>query len=103
AHLSFLGPNPAPPESYIEVETTPGEYRLNVSLPGFRRDGITLATKRRRILHILADSYSNEPGASNHGRGAHFERRISFGWDADLVNVRAEFDGRMLRVVVPRR
>ena len=33
----------------------------------------------------------------------HFERRIAFGYDADLVQVRAEFDGEMLRVAVPRR
>lgn len=33
----------------------------------------------------------------------HFERRISFGYDADLALVRAEFDGEMLRVIVPRR
>jgi len=55
----------------------------------------TLATKRRRILHVVADSWENG--------GGHFERRISFGYDADLVQVRAEFDGEMLRVVVPRR
>jgi HSP20 family molecular chaperone IbpA len=33
----------------------------------------------------------------------HFERRISFGYDADLSQVRAEFDGEILRVIVPRR
>ena len=33
----------------------------------------------------------------------HFERRISFGYDADLVQVRANFDGLMLRIMVPRR
>ena len=33
----------------------------------------------------------------------HFERRISFGYDADLVQVRAEFDGEHLQVIVPRR
>ncbi len=33
----------------------------------------------------------------------HFERRISFGYDADLGQVRAEFDGEILRVIVPRR
>ena len=33
----------------------------------------------------------------------HFERRISFGCDADLVHVRADFDGLMLRIMVPRR
>lgn len=77
------------------METTQSEYRLNVHLPGFKRDAITLATKKRRILHVVADSW--EAG------GGHFERRISFGYDADLVSVRAEFDGQMLRVIVPRR
>lgn len=33
----------------------------------------------------------------------HFERRISFGYDADLSHVRAEFDGEHLRVLVPRK
>lgn len=33
----------------------------------------------------------------------HFERRISFGYDADLAQVRAEFDGVMLRIAIPRR
>ncbi|EKM54633.1 uncharacterized protein PHACADRAFT_258625 [Phanerochaete carnosa HHB-10118-sp] len=33
----------------------------------------------------------------------HFERRISFGYDADLARVRAEFDGEHLRIIVPRR
>ena len=33
----------------------------------------------------------------------HFERRIAFGHDADLMQVRAEFDGEMLRVRIPRR
>ena len=54
-----------------------------------------LSTRRRRILHIAADSW--EAG------GGHFERRISFGYDADLARVRAEFDGEHLRVLVPRK
>jgi hypothetical protein len=33
----------------------------------------------------------------------HFEQRISFGYDADLVHVRAEFDGVMLKIIIPRR
>ena len=33
----------------------------------------------------------------------HFERRISFGYDADLTQVRAEFDGEHLRIIVPRQ
>ncbi|THU94178.1 hypothetical protein K435DRAFT_668920 [Dendrothele bispora CBS 962.96] len=95
AYAPFLSHLPPPADSWIEVETRATEYRLNVRLPGFKRDGITLATKRRRILHVVADSWENG--------GGHFERRISFGYDADLVQVRAEFDGEMLRVVVPRR
>lgn len=74
----------------------------------------TLATKRRRILHVVADSWpDSDPSplgsSSSNGEpstprtGGHFERRISFGYDADLVGVRAEFDGDMLRIVVPRR
>ncbi|KAJ7693359.1 hypothetical protein B0H17DRAFT_906799, partial [Mycena rosella] len=91
----FLSHAPPPVDSWIEVETTPAEYRLIVRLPGFKRDGITLATKKRRILHVVADSW--EEG------GGHFERRISFGYDADLAQVRAEFDGELLRVIIPRR
>ena len=35
--------------------------------------------------------------------GGHFEQRISFGYDADLASVRAEFDGTTMRVIVPRK
>jgi len=91
----YLSDAPAPPDSWIAVETSPVEYRLVVRLPGFRRDAITLAARRRRVLHVVADSW--EPG------GGHFERRISFGYDADLGHVRAEFDGEILRIIVPRR
>ncbi|KAK2464307.1 hypothetical protein APHAL10511_003764 [Amanita phalloides] len=94
-HVPFLNRGPPPTDSYIEAETTPRDYRVHVRLPGFGRDGITLATKKRRILHIVADQWE--------GVGVHFERRISFGYDADLVQVRAEFDGEMLLVIVPRR
>ncbi|KAK1226096.1 hypothetical protein PQX77_010963 [Marasmius sp. AFHP31] len=97
AYAPFLSPLPPPPERcWVEVETTPREYKLNIRLEGFKRDGITLATRRRRILHVVADSWDTEGGG-------HFERRISFGYDADLVGVRAEFDGEWLRVSVPRR
>lgn len=33
----------------------------------------------------------------------HFERRVAYGYDADLGQVRAEFDGEHLLVRVPRR
>ncbi|KAH9176397.1 hypothetical protein EDB89DRAFT_1846514 [Lactarius sanguifluus] len=94
-HEPFLSDAPPPADSWIAVETSPGEYRLIARLPGFRRDAITLAARRRRVLHVVADSW--EPD------GGHFERRISFGYDADLGRVRAEFDGEILRVIVPRR
>lgn len=58
-------------------------------------DNSTLAMRRRRILHVVADNWSDG--------GGHFERRISFGYDADLTGVRAEFDGETLRIMVPRR
>ncbi|KAF8813862.1 hypothetical protein BYT27DRAFT_7083520 [Phlegmacium glaucopus] len=94
-YFPFLSHAPPPENSWIEVETLQNEYRLHVRLPGFTREGITLATKRRRILHVVADKWENG--------GGHFERRISFGYDADLVQVRADFDGLMLRIMIPRR
>ena len=33
----------------------------------------------------------------------HFERRVAFGQDTDLCQVRVEFDGEQLRVNIPRR
>ncbi|RPD57549.1 hypothetical protein L226DRAFT_301513 [Lentinus tigrinus ALCF2SS1-7] len=91
----FLAHAPPPQDSYIAVDTTPAEYRLLVRLPGFKRDAITVSTRKRRILHVVADSW--EPN------GGHFEQRISFGYDALLAQVRAEFDGEHLQVIVPRR
>ncbi|KAJ7873789.1 hypothetical protein B0H14DRAFT_2343973, partial [Mycena olivaceomarginata] len=100
----FLNHAPPPVDSWMEVETTQGEYRLIVRLPGFKRDGITLATKKRRILHLVADSWDDSGAtAGRAGGGGHFERRISFGYDADLAQVRAEFDGEILRVIIPRK
>ena len=92
-HIPFLSPNPPPADSYIEVETTPTLYTLHIRLPGFRRDAITLATKRRRILHVVADSWEEE---GRRGGAGHFERRISFGWDADLEKVRNDLNLRCL-------
>ncbi|KAI8992955.1 hypothetical protein BD414DRAFT_291228 [Trametes punicea] len=91
----FLANKPPPQDSYIAVDTKPTEYRLVVRLPGFKRDAITVSTRKRRILHVVADSW--EPN------GGHFEQRISFGYDALLAQVRAEFDGEYLQVIVPRR
>jgi len=94
-YLPFLSHAPPPENSWIEVETLQHEYKLDVRLPGFTREGITLATKKRRILHVVANKWENG--------GGFFERRISFGYDADLAQVRADFDGLMLHIMVPRR
>jgi hypothetical protein len=47
------------------------------------------------VLHIAADGFDTG--------GGHFERRIKFGYDADLGGVGAEFDGDRLRVFVRRK
>ena len=39
-HEPFLSDAPAPPDSWIAVETTQVEYRLVARLPGFRRDAM---------------------------------------------------------------
>lgn len=61
-----------------------------------------------RVITTTSTPSTSEPNSSTTTSttphtGGHFERRISFGYDADLVGVRAEFDGDMLRIVVPRR
>ncbi|GJJ06497.1 hypothetical protein Clacol_000689 [Clathrus columnatus] len=95
-HEPFLPPKQPPPDhTYIAVETLNHEYILVVRLPGFQRDAITLAARRRRVLHVVADNWSEN--------GGHFERRITFGYDADLYSVRAEFDGEFLKIHVPRK
>ncbi|CAA7261753.1 unnamed protein product [Cyclocybe aegerita] len=91
---AFLNSTPAR-DSTIEVHTLQHEYQLHVRLPGFTWDGITLATKRRRVLHVVADRWDNG--------GGHFERRVAFGVDADLSQVKAEFHSDLLRITVPRR
>lgn len=134
---AFLSKTPAQGSS-IEVQTHSNEYMIWVQLPGFSWDGITLATQKRRVLHIVADKWDNNGGedynpfcyrllafsASRHERyrdvifssyssvfttvrlsflSGHFERRVAFGYDADLCSVRAEFKNDWLRVSVPRR
>ena len=107
----------------------------------------TVSTRKRRILHVVADSWEPNGGEfllflpsrvrAEHAALAatprifslsrpplplplplrrwsptadtvstivgHFEQRISFGYDALLAQVRAEFDGEHLQVIVPRR
>jgi hypothetical protein len=105
-HERFLGKAGLPPApdsdtGYIAVSTHPSSYEIIVRLEGVSLNSITLSTRRRRVLHIAADCYAD--GGESGGGGGHWERRISFGWDADLTAVRAEFDGRFLKVIVPRK
>ncbi|CED84723.1 HSP20-like chaperone [Phaffia rhodozyma] len=79
----------------IVIETTDDAYVVVACLPGFSLDCITLTSKSRRTLHILADRW---------GEGsAHFERKVSFGPDVSMSGIRAQFDGSYLRVTVQRR
>lgn len=61
-YVSFLPPAPPPLDSWIEIEMTASEYQLRINLPGFRQEGITLATERRRILHVVADRWGEGGG-----------------------------------------
>ncbi|KAF9529252.1 hypothetical protein CPB83DRAFT_737235, partial [Crepidotus variabilis] len=91
----FLSNAPAHGTS-IDLHTLQHEYQIMAKLPGFSWDAITLATQKRRVLHIVADKWDNNGGG-------HFERRVAFGCDADLSSVRAEFKNEWLRVSIPRR
>ena len=51
-----------PNDAWITVETKAQEYRLLVKLPGFNRQSITIATRKRRILHIVADRWEDGGG-----------------------------------------
>lgn len=79
----------------MTVETTGAAYILTAPLPGYLRDEITLSTRKKRILHVVADGFVSGCG--------HFERRVSFGYDADMTRIRAEFNGQLLKITVPRR
>jgi hypothetical protein len=47
-------------------------------------DSITLATKSRRTLHIIADRWED-------ANGVHIERKVHFGEDADLRKIKAQY------------
>jgi HSP20 family molecular chaperone IbpA len=97
----------------MTVDTTPSAYVLEASLPGYQRDEITLSTRKKRILHVVADGFVSGGGETQvtlHVSNfflmfcqGHFERRVSFGYDAEMSRVRAEFNGSTLRITVPRR
>jgi hypothetical protein len=95
AAVPFLESRTAPASTELKVETHPTHYTLKTKLPGYDLNGITLATKHQRELVIIADAYDERDGG-------HFERRVTFGTDADLRATKAIFDGTLLKITVPR-
>ncbi|CAE6336533.1 hypothetical protein RSOLAG22IIIB_11924 [Rhizoctonia solani] len=100
----------ARPSVSVDVDTD--KYVLACRMPHFDHSSITVATRRGRLLVIAADRWdalepaplSLDPALiPNPPQPAHFERRVTFGWDADMTRIRAEFDGVTLHVTVPRR
>ncbi|KAG9118816.1 hypothetical protein FRC07_006488 [Ceratobasidium sp. 392] len=89
----------------VTVDVRPDKYLLVCRMPHFNHSSITVATRRGRLLVIAADRWDTEPApfSLDAPPPAHFERRITFGWDADMTRIRAEFDGAVLHVSVPRR
>jgi len=62
--------------------------------PGFDRP-VQAKGRPGKVLHLLADRWDD---------AAHFERRITFGVDADFSGgVSAKYDGSVLQIEVPRR
>lgn len=58
---AFLSKAPAQGTS-IDLNTHQHEYQILAKLPGFNWDSITLATQKRRVLHIVADKWDNNGG-----------------------------------------
>lgn len=86
----------------VEVDTASSAYTLSIHLPSFHRDEITVSLRKHRVLHIVADRFLTLSSVLHNTEDEHFEKRISFGYDADMRGVRADFSEGILRVVVPR-
>ena len=87
----------------VEVNTTSSAYTLSIHLPAFHRDEITVSLRKHRVLHIVADRFLTLSNVLHNAEDEHFEKRISFGYDADMRCVRADFSEGVLKVVVPRK
>lgn len=85
-----------PPETSLQVDRSdPSQVLLRVTLPGFSLDNITVAMRRGKKVHIVADSYGEN--------GGHYERLVFLGSDISSSAPRAEFDGTLLKIYVERR
>jgi len=87
----------------VEVNTSSSAYTLSIHLPSFHRDEITVSLRKHRVLHIVADRFLTLSNVLHSTEEQHFEKRISFGYDADMRGVRADHSEGILRVMVPRR
>lgn len=61
-YIPFLSSSDAPPDCDIDIQAHSNLYYILVNLPGFSSQDITLATKRRRILHLVADKWGEGGG-----------------------------------------
>ncbi|GAA5964838.1 hypothetical protein JCM8115_000120 [Rhodotorula mucilaginosa] len=94
--IDFLDQRSEPPETSLQVDRTdPSRVLLRVTLPGFSLDNITVAMRRGKKVHIVADSYGEN--------GGHYERLVFLGSDVSSSAPRAEFDGTLLKIYVERR
>ncbi|WFD23972.1 hypothetical protein MEQU1_002667 [Malassezia equina] len=86
----------SPKDQRVTISTTPDVYAVTISIPGVSIDGLTLAMKgpHRRTLHVMANRWDSDE---------HFERRITFGPDADMSSIRARFEDGHLYVDVLRK
>lgn len=86
----------SPEDERVVISTTPDAYTVTIHIPGVSIDGLTLAMKghHRRTLHVMANRWDSDE---------HFERRITFGPDADMSSIRARFEDGHLYVDVLRK
>lgn len=87
-----------PVDQRMMITTRPSYYSLSILMPGFPLDGITMTITGPygRTLHIMANRWKAD-------RCDSYERRITFGWDVQLSDIRAHFDDGYLKIEVPRK
>ncbi|GAA5864901.1 hypothetical protein JCM3774_004266 [Rhodotorula dairenensis] len=96
ADTEFLDHRSEPPETSLLVDRSdPTQVLLRVTLPGFSLDNITVAMRRGKKVHIVADLYGEN--------GGHYERLVFLGSDISSAAPRAEFDGTTLKIYIERR
>ncbi|KAK4049819.1 hypothetical protein OIV83_003875 [Microbotryomycetes sp. JL201] len=94
--LEFLDPRPEPQGAHLSIHRDdPRHILIKVMLPGFSIENITVAMRRERKVHIVADSYGEN--------GGHFEKLVSLGTEVSSAAPRAEFDGSELCVFIRRK